>query len=113
VVWGTGLPAPRVIPELEDICWISGPYAVGCNGQLFHAEISRIVSGEIAAVVSPVEGVAPIWRVNADRPIDRLLRDDPDEDGIQQVRSLTLGYVAIAVDGTVYELDRTSATVRQ
>src|SRR5690606_16405385 len=23
VVWGTGLPAPRVIPELADICWIS------------------------------------------------------------------------------------------
>jgi hypothetical protein len=115
VAWANGLPRPRTIPGLSDICWISGPYAVGCNGQLFHAPITAIVNGELRANVEPVTGVPPIWRVNADLPIDRDTIPDPDEPGgvVQQVLSLTLGYVAIAVDGRVFELRGTTATLQQ
>jgi hypothetical protein len=113
-VWGTGLPVPRTIPGLDDICWIAGPYAVGCNGQLFHAPIVSIVNGELIADVQVVGGVPPIWRVNADLPIDRETVDDPGEPGdvIRQVTSLTLGHVAIAVDGRVYDLRGTTATLQ-
>ena len=115
VAWGTGLPAPRTIPGLNDVCWISGPYAVTCNGQLFHAPITNIVNGELAAGVEPVAGVPPIWRVNADLPIDRVTIEDPNEPGgaVRQLTSLTLGYVAIAVDGTVFNLLGTAATPQQ
>ena len=115
VVWGTGLPSPRVIPGLEDTCWISGPYAVACNGQLRHAIVTVQPGGNITAVVTPVAGVSPIWRVNADRPTARVAVDDPDEedDTIRQVTSLTLGHVAIAVDGTIYQLDGTTAIEQQ
>ena len=115
VVWGTGLPAPRTIPGLDDICWISGPYAVGCNGQLFHAAVTSIVNGELIAQVQAVAGVPAIWRVNADLPIDRETVDDPSEPGgvVRQVTSLTLGHVAIAVDGRVFDLRGPTATLQQ
>ncbi len=115
VVWGTGLPGPRTIPGLDDICWIAGPYAVGCNGQLFHAAITNIVNGEIAADVQAVGGVPAIWRVNADLPIDRDTVDDPGEPGgvVREVTSLTLGHAAIAVDGRVFDLRGTTATLQQ
>jgi len=111
VVWGTGLPAPRTIPGLDDICWISGPYAVGCNGQLFHAAVTNIVNGELAAGVQAVTGVPPIWRVNADLPIDRTPREAGGAE--REVTSLTLGHVAIAVDGRVFDLRETTATLQQ
>ena len=115
LVWGTGLPAPRIIPGLADICWISGPYAVTCKGQLLHAAVTRVVADELVAEVTPVTGVPAIWRVNADLPINRVVVDDPDESdpSIRQVTSLTLGHVAIAVDGTVYDLRGSTGTLQQ
>lgn len=109
VVWGRDVPVPRTIAGLDDICWIAGPYAVACNGQLLHATVTATGGGSISADVHPVAGVPPIWRVNADLPIARTVVEDPDEPGVDQVESLILGYSAIAADGRIFELDGTTA----
>lgn len=111
LVWGTGLPVPRIINGLSDICWIAGPYAVSCTGQLFHAEITAVANGNITAVVTPVPDVPPIWRVNPDFPSSRTTvvgSGDPAED--IQVTSLLLSHTAIAQNGSTFRLSGATAT---
>jgi hypothetical protein len=110
LVWGQGLPVPRVIQGLDDICWIAGPYAVACNGQLLHADITDTAGGTATATVTPVAGVPAIWRVNADVPLRRQTENPSGDPEDVQVTSLELLYTAIAADGRIFELDGTSAS---
>ena len=109
LVWGTGLPVPRTIQGLDDICWIAGPYAVACNGQLLYAEITDTTGGVATATVTPVAGVPAIWRVNADVPLRRDTENPSGDPEDVQVTSLELAYTAIAADGRIFELDGTTA----
>jgi hypothetical protein len=112
LVWGEGLPAPRPITGLDDVCWIAGPYAVTCNGQLLHAEVTGIAGGQATFAVTPVAGVSPIWRVSADFPVERDTVGDPNIDPEDiQVTHLALSHTAIAQDGTIYRLSGATATV--
>ena len=111
LVWGENMPKPRSIGGLDKVCWIAGPYAVTCAGQLFHAVVTGPLPGN--ETVTPVGGTSPIWRVSAGYPTGRQVVDDPGgEPGVTQVTSLTLSYVAIARDGTVYQLTDASATAQ-
>lgn len=117
LVWGEGMVVPRPIGGLDDICWIAGPYAVSCSGQLFYAEVTGPAQGN--EQVAPVAGVTPIWRVSADFPIDRDQEHDPNDDpdfpdpDDNLVTQLVLSYNAIAQDGTVYRLSDATATPEQ
>lgn len=110
-VWGEGLPSARQITGLDDICWIAGPYAVGCNGQLHFAEVTGIGAGGAATfAVSQVANVPAIWRVSADYPATRTPETfDRDEEDIE-VTQLLLKYSAIALDGSIHSLTNGVAT---
>ncbi|MGE0801308.1 MAG: hypothetical protein AB7G13_26055, partial [Lautropia sp.] len=120
--WGDGIPTPKRIEraQLPRVCFIAGPYAVGCGGQLYHVAIGA--GPQFAPTVTQVTGVPPVWRVAASAPTARTTVDgngDPvtpttcasdcpsDDDVI--TTSLKLGHVAIAQDGTTWQLDGPTA----
>ncbi|MBA3479854.1 MAG: hypothetical protein H0T52_15865 [Lautropia sp.] len=102
-IWGDGLPVPRQIPGLEKICWIAGPYSVGCNGQLFYATVTAVQGENPVLAVTQVAGVPLIWRVSAGHPVLRDPPGDPNVSGFE-LTNLKLSYTAIAQDGSVYRL---------
>jgi hypothetical protein len=115
LVWGEGMLVPRPIGGLDDICWIAGPYAVSCTGQLFYAKVTGPAAGN--EEVAPVASVPPIWRVSVDFPLNHTTEQDPQNEPEDQdpddiiVTELILSYTAIAQDGTVYRLTGPTATL--
>jgi hypothetical protein len=110
MVWGDGLPVPRPMGGLEKICWIAGPYAVGCNGALFYATVTAVTNEIPAVTVAQVSGVPPIWRVSADYPVRRVPDVDPQNQEVD-LTDLEFSYSAIAQDGSVYRIADGVATL--
>ena len=102
VVWGTGIPQPKPIPGLSGICWIAGPYAVGCDGRLIHVAVSAGSGGTISAVQTAISSAVPIWRVKEESVPNTL----EAAGGTQTART----FQAVARDGSVYRLSGTSLT---
>lgn len=100
VTWGPGLPQPREIPNLQGICWIAGPYAVGCDGRLVLVGTS-VSGGNLVATQTTISTESAIWRVR-----EQALPATADRDSTQAART----YQAIARDGSIFRLSGTQLT---
>ena len=101
LVWGAGIPRARQIPSLQGICWISGPYAVGCDGRLVHVAVTAGTGGAISAVQSAISSSVPIWRIKEESVPITVQRSG------QQVARV---FQAIGRDGSVFRLTGTTLT---
>lgn len=97
VTWGPGLPQPREIPNLQGICWIAGPYAVGCDGRLVLVSTS-VSGGNLVATQATINTESAIWRVR-----EQALPATAERGSTQPART----YQAIARDGSIYRLSGT------
>ena len=112
-VWGEGLPRPRQIPGLTGVCWIQGPYAVKCNGDLFFVEVTAS-GGNLVPLPQIVKvDVEPIWRVSADFPTTRDTGSVNPNVEVVELRQQRLSHSAIAVDGSIYRLTDDMAPAEQ
>ena len=103
VVWGTGIAQPKPISGLQGICWISGPYAVGCDGRLILVAVTAGSGGSISATQTVITSAVPIWRVREESvPVTVEVVA-----GAQQVART---FQAVARDGSVFRLSGTTLT---
>jgi hypothetical protein len=93
------------IEGLPKVCWISGPYAVGCDGSLWYA--AQVVNG--TGVPLPAPQVRKIgdgfWRVN------ESTRTWEQSTTTGTVLNRIVNYRAVATDDRVYRLNGTEAPV--
>lgn len=104
--WGNNLPRPRQITGLPKICWISGPYAVACDGGLWYATWFE-ANGAVRATPRVVKLGDDYWRVNESARLSAAAAAGTS------TTTQVLEYRAVSRQGTVFRLEGEAAPVAE
>ncbi len=110
--WSVAQPVAQRIAGLPKVCWISGPYAVGCDGTLWYATAVPSGSAVPGAAGFPLPAAPTVtkigdgfWRVNESTRIWEASTSEGRT--VQRI----VNYRAIATDDRVFRLSGASAPV--